>query len=131
MAGVVVDHYGFIYDLLTPPATGLTACQWYPCGSGVSTDPPRQGGCHDDSASPCCTSPFYRTLQWEARLKGSEKADTPVEINPPSQCMQWFGPRAQPQGNAVCKGDLLGIWYSQCFNCRSAQYSDRLSRILV
>ena len=105
MAGVAVDRYGFVYDCFHHLPLGAQASQWQPCGSGVSTDPPRQGRCRVTLCSPAAHPPSNRSSSGGLTRVGWQW-----------QMHQWWSThclsahdgstqRAQPQGNA-----LLIVW---------------------
>jgi hypothetical protein len=102
MAGVAVDHYGFVHDELTPPATGLSGLSVAALWRCANHRPPRQGKCLPDFCSPAAAHPPSTTL-FSGRLDPSRVAMAdvvPVEINPLSQYMRWLGPRGSASRDA-------------------------------
>ena len=101
MAGVAVDRYGFVYDCFHHlPLVSGNLVSGNLVVVGCSTDPPRQGRCRVTLCSPAAHPPSNRSSSGGCDPSRAAMADAPVVMTPLSQCTRWFGPGAQPQGNA-------------------------------
>jgi len=69
MAGVAVDRYGFVYDRLTPPATGLSGLSVAALWRRTNHQSTSPGEVSSRLLFPCCSSPFYHALQREAMTR--------------------------------------------------------------
>ena len=101
MAGVAVDRYGFVYDRLTPPATGLSGLSVAALWRRTNHQSTSPGEVSAGTYVPLLLIPLLpRSSAGGYDPSRAAMAGVPVVMTPLSQNTQWLGPRGSASRDA-------------------------------